>query len=107
MTDKQNFEWFFYDDINKDRAILMQTWTIFKLIHVLFLFYLHHFENYGSWTVYKKVKRKQVKSLHECKSHDHNHQSTDYAMVWLPQEASRQKEMCETLIVYILLSTFQ
>ncbi len=51
-----------YDNINKDTTILMQTWTIFILIRFI-LFYLHHFENYGSWTVYQNGKWKLVNGL--------------------------------------------
>ncbi len=49
MTDKR----YFYDDINMHRAILMQKWMILKLNSSFFLLiYLHHFDNYDSWTVY-------------------------------------------------------
>ncbi len=34
----------------------MQKWMILKLIPYFIFVYLHKFENYGSWTVYKRVK---------------------------------------------------
>ncbi len=41
----------------------MQKLSIFKLNPGFIFVYLYHFENYGSWTVYQKSKRKQVNSL--------------------------------------------
>ncbi len=37
-----------YDNINMDRAILMQKLSIFKLNPCFIFVYLYHFENYGS-----------------------------------------------------------
>ncbi len=40
MTDKQYFGRYFYDDINKNRAILMQKGTILKL-NPCFIFFIY------------------------------------------------------------------
>ncbi len=52
-----------YDNINNNRAILIQKWSILKLNPCFIFVYLYNFENYGSWTVYQKSKSKQVNSL--------------------------------------------
>ncbi len=43
--------------LNKDRANLMQKWTILKLKPCFVFLYLYYFEHYGSWTVYQKGKK--------------------------------------------------
>ncbi len=51
-----------------------------------------------------------INEVHTYKSQDHDHQCADLVITWLPKEKREREhrlwDLCEALIVYILLSTF-